>query len=121
MVADLNMNLEVVALPTVREPDGLAMSSRNTYLDPEQRRAATVLYQALSLAQQLWSQGKRDAELIRQQMTTLIQKQPLAAIDYVSVANNETLEELNTVSPPALVSLAVKIGKTRLIDNVVLK
>jgi len=120
MVADLNMSLEIVAVPTVREPDGLAMSSRNTYLNPAQRRAATVLYQALNLAQTLWSQGETDARNIRQQMIDLIQKQPLANIDYVSVANTETLDELDTVSPPALVSLAVKIGTTRLIDNVVL-
>ncbi len=120
MVADLNMNLEVVAIPTVREPDGLAMSSRNAYLNPQQRQAALVLYQALSLAQQLWSQGEKDAERIRQQMIALIKKQPLADIDYVSIANNETLDELDTVKSPALVSLAVRIGQTRLIDNVVL-
>ncbi len=121
MVADLNMNLEIITLPTVREPDGLAMSSRNTYLNSEERRAATVLYQALSLAQKLWSQGEKDAQRLRQEMIGLIQKQPLASIDYVSVANAETLDELDTVNPPALVSLAVKIGKTRLIDNIVLE
>lgn len=121
MVADLDMNLEIVALPTVREPDGLAMSSRNTYLNPEERKAALVLYQALTLAQKLWSQGEKDAERIRQEMRVLIQKQPLARIDYVSVAHAETLDELDRVELPALVSLAVKIGKTRLIDNVVLE
>jgi len=121
MVADLDMNLEVITLPTVREPDGLAMSSRNTYLNPEERQAALVLYQALTLAQQLWSQGEKDAEKLRREMLTLIQKQPLASIDYVSIANAETLDELDTVTTPALVSMAVKIGKTRLIDNVVLE
>ncbi len=120
MVADLDMNLEIVACPTVREPDGLAMSSRNTYLNPEERKAATVLYQTLTLAKQLWSQGEKDAERIRQQMTALIQKQPLAKIDYASTADTETLDELDTISPPALVSMAVRIGKTRLIDNIVL-
>ncbi len=120
MVADLNMNLEIVTVPTVREPDGLAMSSRNTYLNPEQRRAAIVLYQALSLAQKLWSQGERDAAKLRQQMTDLICKQPLANIDYISIANAETLDELDRVNTPALVSLAVRISNTRLIDNVVL-
>jgi len=120
VVADLNMNLDIIAVPTVREPDGLAMSSRNTYLNPEQRQAALVLYQALSLAQKLWSQGERDARNIRRQMTDLIQKQPLAEIDYVSIADAETLDELDRVNPPALVSLAVKIGTTRLIDNIVL-
>ena len=119
MVADLDMNLEIVAVPTVREPDGLAMSSRNTYLNPEERKAAVVLYQALNLAQKLWGQGEKDAQTIRRQMADLIQKQPLAKIDYISIADAETLDELDTVKPPALVSLAVKIGRTRLIDNVV--
>ena len=121
MVADLDMNPEIVTLPTVREDDGLAMSSRNTYLTPEQRRAATVLYQALSLAQRLWLQGERNARDLRHQITTVIQKQPLAEIDYVSIADAETLEELATATPPILVSLAVKFGSTRLIDNVVLE
>jgi len=121
MVADLNMNLEVVVCTTVREPDGLAMSSRNTYLNPEERRAAVVLYESLCLAQKLWSQGARNAGRIRQEMRVLIQQQPLANIDYVSIADAETLDELDEISPPALVSLAVKFGKTRLIDNVVLE
>jgi pantoate--beta-alanine ligase len=119
MVADLNMDLEIVGVPTVREPDGLAMSSRNIYLNPEERKAALVLYQALTLAQKLWSQGEKDAQAIRQKMTGLIQKQPLAHIDYISIADAETLDELDIVKPPAIVSLAVKIGRTRLIDNVV--
>ena len=121
MVADLNMNLEIVTVPTVREPDGLAMSSRNICLSPEERQAATVLYRALSLAQQLYSQGETNAQCLRQKMTELIQKEPLAKIDYVSVADPETLEELDKASSPALVSLAAKIGKTRLIDNIVLE
>jgi len=121
MVTDLNMNLEIVTVPTVRESDGLAMSSRNTYLNPEQRQAAVVLYQALNLAQQLWSQGEKDAQRLRREMTELIQKQPLATIDYVSIADAETLDELDKVYPPALILLAVKIGNTRLIDNVVLE
>ena len=119
MVADLDMNLEIIAVPTVREPDGLAMSSRNTYLNPEERKAAVVLYQAINLVQKLWGQGEKDAQKIRWQMTDLIQKQPLAKIDYISIADAETLDELETVRPPALVSLAIKIGRTRLIDNVV--
>jgi pantoate--beta-alanine ligase len=121
MVADLNMPLEIVTCETVREPDGLAMSSRNTYLNTEQRQAATVLYQALLLAQELWSQGEKDAKKLRREMTALIQKEPMADIDYVSIADAETLDELDMVEPPALVSMAVKIGKTRLIDNVVLE
>jgi len=119
MAADLDMNLEVVAVPTVREADGLAMSSRNTYLNPEERKQAAVLYQALTLAQRLYGDGERNTAAIRRKMTALIQKQPLAAIDYISIADAETLEELDEVKPPALVSMAVKIGKTRLIDNVV--
>ena len=119
MVADLDMNLEVVAVPTVREADGLAMSSRNTYLNLEERKQAAVLYQALTLAQKLYGDGERDAGTIRKQMTALIQKQPLADIDYISIADAVTLNELDEVKPPALVSMAVKIGKTRLIDNIV--
>jgi len=121
MVADLDMNLEIVTLPTVREPDGLAMSSRNTYLNPGERQAATVLYQALTLAQRLYAGGERDAEKLRQQMLNLIKQQPLANVDYISIADSTTLDELDTVSPPSLVSMAVRIGKTRLIDNVVLE
>jgi pantoate--beta-alanine ligase len=121
MVTDLNMNVEIVILPTVREPDGLAISSRNIYLNPKERKTAVVLYQALCLAQKLWSQGETNAQTIRQQMTDLIQKEPLANIDYISVADPETLDELDKAKPPALVSLAIKIGKTRLIDNIVLE
>jgi len=121
MVADLNMNLKVITLPTIREPDGMAMSSRNTYLSPEERKAALVLYQALTLAQRLWSQGETDAARIRREMIALIKREPLAKIDYVSLADPETLEELDRIKPPALASLAVKIGTTRLIDNVVLE
>jgi pantoate--beta-alanine ligase len=121
MVSDLNMNLEIVPLPTVREPDGLAISSRNSYLNHKERQAATALYRALTLAQKLWSHGERDADRLRQEMLALLQEEPLAAIDYISIADPETLEELDEVSLPALVSLAVKIGSTRLIDNIVLK
>ena len=121
MVKDLDMNLEVIACPTVREPDGLAMSSRNTYLKPDERKEAVVLYQSLKLAEKLYSEGERNAEIIRRDMTTLIQQQPAANIDYVSIADNETLDEVNEITGPVLVSLAVKIGKPRLIDNLVLE
>jgi pantoate--beta-alanine ligase len=120
MAADLNMDLEVVIVPTVRESDGLAMSSRNVYLSPEERQAAAVLFKALTLAQRLQSSGERDAEKIRRQMAALIRKKPLAQIDYVSIADAETLEELDLLDRPAVASLAVRIGKTRLIDNVLL-
>lgn len=121
MVADLNMNLEIVAVPTVRESDGLAMSSRNTLLTLEERQAATSLFKALTLAKQLWQNGEKDAGKIRQQMSSLIQKEPLAQIDYVSVADANTLEELKVIDQAAITSLAVRIGKTRLIDNVTLE
>ena len=121
MVSDLGLNLDIVAVPTVREPDGLAMSSRNTYLKPDERKEAVVLYQSLKLAEKLYSEGERNAEIIRRDMTTLIQQQPAANIDYVSIADNETLDEVNEITGPVLVSLAVKIGKPRLIDNLVLE
>jgi len=120
MVSDLNMDLEVIAVPTVREPDGLAMSSRNVYLDPEERKAALVLWKALSLAQELWQKGEKNAERLRQEMSALIQKEPRARIDYLSVADPDSLEELSQIDGAALVSMAVRIGRTRLIDNITL-
>ena len=119
MVQELALGIEVVVMPTVREADGLAMSSRNVYLNPEDRKAAPVLHRALCLAQELCGKGRKDAEKIRRRMQALIEKEPLAKIDYISIADPETLEEMNIVRTPALISLAVKIGKTRLIDNVV--
>jgi pantoate--beta-alanine ligase len=121
MVADLDMNLDVVVVPTHREPDGLAMSSRNVYLNSEERQAALALWRSLNLAQQLCSQGERRTENVRQQMTSVIQKEPLARIDYISIADPETLEELAEIQLPALISLAVYVGKTRLIDNIILR
>jgi len=121
MVADLNMNVEVIIAPTVRESDGLAMSSRNTYLNPQERQAATVLFKALTKAKQMWEKGDSKADNLRQEMISIISREPLAQIDYVSIADTQTLEELDEIDRPALVSLAVKIGNTRLIDNIVLK
>ncbi len=118
MVSELNMPLEIVTCETVREPDGLAMSSRNTYLNEAERRAATVLYRALTLARERWGAGERDAGKIRHEITELIKGEPLADIDYVSIADAATLQELEKMERPALVSLAVRIGKTRLIDNI---
>ncbi len=115
--ADLNLGAEIVVVPTVREPDGLALSSRNAYLGPEERKAATVLYRSLLLARNL---GSTDAEETRGRMRALIESEPLAQVDYVSVADASTLEELDRISGAALVSLAVRIGKVRLIDNVLL-
>jgi pantoate--beta-alanine ligase len=121
MVKDLNMNLEVITCPTIREPDGLAMSSRNVYLRPEDRQSATVLYRALMLAKDLYQQGERNAETVRTEMVRLIKTEEPARIDYVSVADPVTLDELDEISGKALVSLAVKFYKTRLIDNIVLE
>jgi pantoate--beta-alanine ligase len=121
MVTDLNMAVEIAVVPTFRESDGLAMSSRNTYLSPKEREAATVLFRALTLARQLKMGGEKDAGKIRSQMTTLIQKEPLAKTDYISIADSQTLEELNLIGRSALASLAVRIGKTRLIDNMSLE
>ena len=120
MVKDLDMNLEVIVAPTVREPDGLAMSSRNVYLSSEDRQSALVLWKSLNLAQQLWSEGERDAGKIRQEMVSLIESEPRAEIDYVSIADTGTLKEIDKIDISALVSMAVRFGKTRLIDNIIL-
>jgi len=121
MVADLNMNIEIVVVPTLRESNGLAMSSRNIYLNQEERQAATILFKALTLARQAWQSGEKDADKIRREMTLLIRKEPLAQIDYISIADAKTLEELNVLDRPGLASLAVRIGKTKLIDNILLE
>jgi pantoate--beta-alanine ligase len=121
MASDLNMDLEIVGIPTVREPDGLAMSSRNAYLDPEERRSALVLWKSLQSAERIWVSGERDAEKIRTAMREMIAAEPRAQIDYISVADAATLAEMDMIDRPALVSLAVRIGATRLIDNLTLK
>ena len=120
MVRDLNFPLEIIVCPIVREPDGLAMSSRNVYLDPQQRKAATVLYRALSAAKEAYDNGERDADQLRQAMKDVLASEPLAQMQYVSCADNDTLEELETVNGKTLLSMAVFVGKTRLIDNFVL-
>lgn len=120
MVRDLDFPVEIVAVPTVREPDGLAISSRNTYLNPRERSAATALYRALLHAQELHLEGERDAGVLRAAVFDILAAEPLAAVDYVSVTHPETLEEMVVVDSDAMVSLAVRIGRTRLIDNVLL-
>jgi len=121
MVRDLAFNTEIVVLPVFREASGLAMSSRNNYLNDEQRRAAVVLSAALSKAREAYEEGERNATRLIELARSVIEKEPLARIDYVSVNDGETLERLDKVEDRlALVSLAVFIGKTRLIDNVVL-
>ena len=114
---DLNLGAEIVVCPTVREPDGLALSSRNRYLSPAERPAATVLYRSLKLAEDL---GTSDANEVRRRMHGLIDDEPLSTADYVSVADAETLEELDVVDRPTLVSVAVHVGETRLIDNILI-
>jgi len=115
--ADLNLGADIVVAPTVRDPDGLALSSRNVNLNPQERKAAPVLYRALQQAVKMLGEGVGDAEALRKAMCELIQKEPLAQIEYVSISDAATLDELAKVDRPALALLAVRIGKTRLIDN----
>ena len=119
LAADLDFPIEVVVCPTVREPDGLALSSRNSYLDPDERRAAMVVYRALRAAEQAHASGERDAERLRQTMRHVLAQEPLAKVQYVSAAEADSLEEIHGAAERALLSMAVFIGKTRLIDNIV--
>ncbi|HPP64144.1 MAG TPA: pantoate--beta-alanine ligase [Anaerolineales bacterium] len=119
MTRDLNFPVEIVVCPTVREADGLAMSSRNSYLSPEERKSAVVLFRALTAAREAFERGERDAESLRKVMSETLASEPRARTQYVSCADYDTLEELGTVTGKALLSMAVFIGKTRLIDNFV--
>lgn len=122
MVRDLNMPVEIVVCPTVREPDGLALSSRNAYLGPAERMAATVLYRALTTAQQRFAAGVRTGNALRTAMREVLDAEPLACIDYVSAADPETLREVDAIGEHGvLLSMAVRIGTTRLIDNMLLQ
>ena len=122
LVRDLDLGLELVVVPTVREADGLAYSSRNKHLSPQQRRSAPVMYEALCRAEALWRAGERDAEKLRHQVRQVLEKEPLVdSIDYVSVADPESMEELEQVSTGAMVSAALHMGKVRLIDNLILE
>lgn len=120
MVRDLNVPVEIEVRPIVREPDGLAMSSRNTYLNPAQREAATVLHRALLAAVQAYEQGEREAAALRRRMSEVLGEEPLADPEYASVADPATLEELEGPVEAALLSLAVYVGETRLIDNMLI-
>jgi pantoate--beta-alanine ligase len=120
MALDLNFPTEVIVCPTLRETDGLAMSSRNTYLDAAQRQAATVLYRALSAAQAAHAAGERRAAVLRQIVTDTVAVEPLAQLQYVSCADYDSLQELDELRGKSLLSMAVFMGKTRLIDNFVL-
>lgn len=120
MTRDLNFPVEIVVCPILREADGLAMSSRNVYLSAEQRTAATVLFRSLSTAKDAYEKGERDAQKLRQLMKAMLASEPLAQMQYVSCADYDTLEELSVIKGKALLSMAVFMGKTRLIDNFVL-
>jgi pantoate--beta-alanine ligase len=121
MVKDLDFDLEIIGIPTVREPDGLAMSSRNKYLTPEQRTQALCLQASLHKAQALCQQGVRDSRSLIREAEKIISAQPSATIDYIKLCHPETLEDLDSIATEALMALAVRIGATRLIDNRILK
>lgn len=122
MVRDLSYPLEIVVCPILREPDGLAMSSRNVYLNPAERRAATVLYRALSAAKEAFAGGERHPQELRRILAETINREPLARLQYISCADPDTLQELETpIHGRALLSMAVFVGKTRLIDNIVIR
>jgi pantoate--beta-alanine ligase len=120
MARDLAIGTEVVTCPTIREPDGLALSSRNVHLSPDQRAGAPVLRRALLAARARWEAGERDAERLRDTMFETLAQEPLAEVEYVSIADGMTLAELDRVDGPALASLAARFGSTRLIDNEIL-
>lgn len=117
-VKDLNMPLEIIGCPIVREPDGLAMSSRNTYMNADERKAALILSQAIRLGEQIVKDGERDASVVKAAMTALIETEPMAKIDYVEVVDGLTMESIDTIRGEILCAIAVKINnKVRLIDN----
>ena len=120
MVRDLDFPIEIRVCPIVREPDGLAMSSRNRYLSSDERQQATILRKSLDLATELVAGGERDPKRIRKRMGDLISTQPLADIDYIELVDSETLGPIDAITRPALVALAVRFGRARLIDNMVL-
>lgn len=121
MVKDLNFPVEIVVAPTKREKSGLALSSRNSYLSNEEKKEALALYQSLNLAKRMIKAGGRDSRKIRDKMRRLILRQRKARIDYINMNDSETLESLNRLKGEVLISLAVRIGKTRLIDNIRIK
>ena len=120
MVIDMNMSIRIIGVPTVREPDGLAMSSRNKYLSPEQRKSAVCLKKSIDLAAQMYQGGEKDAGVIKAAIMSLIQSNPYTAIDYVALCDPFTLEPITTLGGTNLLALAVRVGETRLIDNCVL-
>src|SRR5262249_51270194 len=121
MIRDLEVPVRLRICPIVREPDGLALSSRNRYLDADQRRSAVVLHRALEAARGLIDAGERDAVVVRQRMTALIESTPGAVLDYAAVVEFETLRPLDRLRGEVLLALAVKFGSTRLIDNTLIQ
>ena len=121
MTRDLDFPIEIIICPTVREKDGLAMSSRNSYLSPEERQAATVLFRALSAAQAAYNNGERKAEVLRRIVRELVASESLANLQYVSCADFESLQEVEEITGKTLLSMAVFVGRTRLIDNFILE
>lgn len=121
MATDLNFPIELVVCPTIREADGLALSSRNVYLTPDQRAAAPVLYRALNAARAAWLDGEREGDSLRQAMLRVLESEPLARTEYVSAADPHTLAELGPAGRGVLLSMAVRIGRARLIDNLLLE
>lgn len=117
MVDDLNMDLQIIGLPTVREADGLAMSSRNKYLKKNERPSALTLFKTLKLAQKLYSEGERKASVIINEVEKLIKKSPYTIIDYIQICDTKTLNDVDKIKNQAVIALAVKVGTTRLIDN----
>jgi len=120
MVRDLNFGIKIIGLPTVREPDGLAMSSRNSYLTPEQRINAVSLYKSLNQAKKFVKSGVKDAKRIIDAAYVLIKSHPETVIDYIAICDPETFVDMKIIDRPALMALAVTVGKTRLIDNMIL-
>lgn len=120
MVQDLNMDIKVVGCPIVREEDGLAKSSRNTYLSPEERKAALILSKTVKLAKELIDAGEKDADVVVAKMKENIETEPMAKIDYVKAVNGLTMQQQKEIKAPMLIAMAVYIGKTRLIDNMIL-
>lgn len=117
MVRDLNANIEIIGCPIIREEDGLAKSSRNTYLNPDERKAATVLSKALRTGKQMIESGEKNAEVVKSKITEIISKEPLAKIDYVEITDWNSIEPVDIIDRSTLCAIAVYIGNTRLIDN----
>ena len=121
MVMDLNMDIHILGVPTVREEDGLAMSSRNSYLSVEERKSALCLNQSLDLAVNMFKEGERSAKAVKQVIEDLIQSHPFTSVEYISLCDPVTLEETETLGEETLLALAVRVGKTRLIDNCLIR